>query len=349
MSRISSLNLRLTGLVAILLCLASSAALAADPWITFEGKEGPGKGKHIVLISGDDEYRSEEGLPQLAKILSRHHGFDCTVLFEVDPQTGEIVPSQHGNIPGLEALKNADLMIILTRFRNLPDDQMKYIADYIDAGKPVLGIRTATHAFEVPAGKTYSRFNWNNARDWNGGFGRHILGETWVNHWGNHGSESTRGIIAPDMKGNPLVNGCDDIWVRTDVYEAHPTPDCKPVILGQVLKGMKPTDPPASYQKRDSKGRQQDVNNPMMPIAWIKEYKSDSGKSGRSFCTTMGAAQDLENESLRRLLVNAAYWCTGMEDKIPAKADVEIVGTYKPTRFGFDGFVKGRRPSDYGR
>src|SRR6476646_12110215 len=110
----------------LLFVLSPLAARAADDpkWLVFEGKEGPGKGKQIVLISGDEEYRSEESLPQLAKILAKHHGFKCTVLFSIDPKDGTINPNVNNNIPGLEALQTADLMIIFTRFRNLPDEQM---------------------------------------------------------------------------------------------------------------------------------------------------------------------------------------------------------------------------------
>src|SRR5208282_2884422 len=122
---------------------------AADPWVVLDGFDGPGKGKHIVLVSGDEEYRSEEALPQLAKILAKQHGFKCTVLFAIDPKDGTINPNVNNNIPGLEALKTADLMILATRFRNLPDDQMKHIVDYIDAGKPIIGLRTATHSFNL--------------------------------------------------------------------------------------------------------------------------------------------------------------------------------------------------------
>ena len=69
----------------LVLGLIASTARATDPWIVLEGGDGPGKGKHIVLVSGDDEYRSEEACPQLAKILSKQHGFKCTVLFAIDP------------------------------------------------------------------------------------------------------------------------------------------------------------------------------------------------------------------------------------------------------------------------
>src|SRR5687768_17170857 len=72
------------------------------PWLVFEGGEGAGKGKHVVLLSGDEEYRSEEVMPQLGKILSKHHGFKCTVLFAIDKKTGEINPNVTDNIPGME-------------------------------------------------------------------------------------------------------------------------------------------------------------------------------------------------------------------------------------------------------
>jgi len=335
MSRIAAI-----GLLLPLFALTRSTASAADLWITFQGGDGPGKGKHIVLIAGDEEYRSEEGLPQLAKVLAKRHGFTCTALFPIDPKTGKIDPDHTGNIPGLEALQNADLMVIQTRFRNLPDEQMKYIVDYLDAGKPVIGMRTATHAFAIPGGRTYSKYSWDyKDSSWAGGFGRQVLGQTWVNHWGHHGQQSTRGVIAPGQEDNPILRGCQEIWGPTDVYEVHLREDCTPLVLGQVLSGMSPTDPPVKGEK----------NAPMLPVAWTKQYKSDSGKMGRVFTTTMGASTDLQSEGLRRLLVNAAYWSVGMEDKIPPKADVGIVGEYHPTKFGFRGSKKGMKPEDYAK
>jgi len=309
------------------------------PWATYKGTQGAGKGKHIVLISGDEEYRSEEALPQLAKILARHHGFPCTVLFAIDPKEGTINPNRNDNIPGLAALKSADLMIIATRFRNLPDEQMKYIAEYVESGKPIIGMRTATHAFSIGAGKKYARYSYN-SRDWPGGFGRQVLGETWVNHHGGHGRESTRGILAPGQENNPILCGIKDgdIYGPTDVYTVHlPLPEgSTPLVLGQVLEGMKRTDQPVAGKK----------NDPMMPIAWSRLYKSPSGKTARIVTTTMGASQDLLSEGFRRLLVNACYWSLGMEDRIPARANVELVGEYLPHPFGSNTYEKGRRPSD---
>src|SRR5260221_5074457 len=114
---------KLPTLLLALNLLARSAAVARD-WVVYEGAKGPGKGKHIVFLTGDEECRSEEGLPQLAKILAVRHGFKCTVLFSINPKTGEIDPNTKGNEPGIEALDSADLCVMLLRFREWPDDQM---------------------------------------------------------------------------------------------------------------------------------------------------------------------------------------------------------------------------------
>ena len=116
--------------IAILVSLLSFvfSNQAADR-VVYEGAKGPGKGKHVVLVSGDEEYRSEQALTQIGRILAKHHGFKCTVLFAIDPQTGMINPRVRDNIPGLETLKTADLMVVFTRWRILPDSQMKHIDD----------------------------------------------------------------------------------------------------------------------------------------------------------------------------------------------------------------------------
>jgi hypothetical protein len=325
-----------------LVLVVGAPTQAADPWIVYEGGAGPGKGKHIVLVSGDEEYRSEEALPQLAKILARRHGFRCTVLFAIDPKDGTIDPNVRNNIPGLEALGTADLMVIFTRFRDLPEEQMKHVVDYVESGRPILGLRTATHAFALGKQSAYARYTWN-GKDWPGGFGRQVLGETWVAHHGHHGKQSTRGILAKGAEEHPILRGIrdGDIWGPTDVYAVHlPLPDdSKPLVLGQVLEGMHASDKPVG-------GKQ---NDPMMPIAWTKSYTGKSGRVARIFTTTMGASQDLESEGLRRLLVNACYWAVGIEDRIPARSDVDLVGAYKPRPFRGDGFVRGVRPADLAR
>ncbi len=321
--------------------LLTSGLRAADPWVVYDGFAGPGKGKHIVLVSGDEEYRSEEMLPQLGKILAKHHGFKCTVLFAIDRKDGTINPNQNDNIPGLEVLQNADLMVIFTRWRKLSDDQLKPIIDYTESGKPMVGLRTATHAFNHQGGP-YAKYTWNSKeKGYEGGFGKQVLGETWVSHHGKHGSQSTRGLVAKDAADHPILRGLKDgdIWGPTDVYGVRlPLPgDSKPLVLGQVLAGMKPDDPPVA-------GKQ---NEPMMPVAWTKTYTSAQGKAARVFATTMGASQDFESAGMRRLLVNACYWALGLEDKIPTRTNVELVGTYQTLPFKTGGFQKGLKPSDH--
>jgi hypothetical protein len=332
----------------VLVCLGLSAGVQVQaqapaqsaPWLTLAGQQGPGKGKHVVLVSGDEEYRSEEALPQLARILAQRHGFTCTVLFAIDPRDGTINPNVRDNIPGLEALERADLLVLFVRFRNLPDEQMKHIVDYVESGRPIIGLRTATHAFAIPPQRKYASYSYD-SKVWPGGFGRQVLGETWVAHHGQHGKQSTRGVLAPGARGHPILRGLadGDIWGPTDVYRVRlPLPgDSQPLVLGQVLAGMKPTDPPVSGPQ----------NEPLMPIAWVRSYRpAGAARAARVFTTTMGAATDLESEGLRRLLVNACYWAVGLEQAIPARSDVRLVGDYRPHPFGFNGFVKGRRPAD---
>jgi hypothetical protein len=284
------------------------------------------------------------------------------VLFATDPKTGKITPTNRKSIPGIESIKDADLIIVFTRWRDLPDGDLQVIDEYLKAGKPVIGIRTATHAIK-PDG--VSKFGYlsdtyqGDQKEWAGGFGRAVLGEHWISHHGKHKHESTRGRIAPGAADDPILRGIHDgdIWGSTDVYGVRlPLPgDSKPLVLGEVTTrkgkydesdltyGMRPDDGPAV------KGAQ---NDPMMPIAWRKTYEIAGGKQGRAFCSTIGASVDLKNEAVRRLLINAAYWAVGMEDKIPKNgADVAIVGEFEPSQFGFrseDFWAKRKMsPDDY--
>ncbi len=318
---------------------AAPAAPADAPlWLSLPGGPGPGAGKHVVLVAGDEEYRSEEALPQLARILSAHHGFRCTVLFSTNPDDGTIDPDARGNIPGLHLLDGADLLILFTRFRRLPDADMQHIADWVEGGKPLIGIRTATHAFAYPAGErsAYANWSWDSTVE-PGGFGRRVLGETWVAHHGHHGSESTRGVVPEAARAHAVVRGVRDVWGPTDVYAVGRLPDDAVVLVeGEVLDGMTPDSAPVAD------GR----NAPRMPIAWAREIETGYGDPQRVACSTIGAAVDLRSEGVRRVLVNAAYWCTGLAAAIAEKSEVGIVGEFEPTMFGFGGARKGVRVGD---
>jgi len=315
--------------------LMAAWARSETNWVVYQGETGPGVGRNIVFLTGDEEYRSEEGMPQLAKILAHRHGFKCTVLFAVNPTNGAIDPNYNKSLPGAEALDRADVIVMLLRFRAWPDDQMKHFVDAFLAGKPIIALRTSTHAFNYSSDSAspYTRYTWNNSA-WAGGFGKQVLGETWVAHHGEHKKEATRGIIEPAAADNPILRGVDDIFCTTDVYAASPPADATLLVRGAVLAGMHPDDPPVKGSK----------NAPMQPIAWTRLYCNEAGKTNRIFCTTMGAATDLENEGLRRLLVNAIFW--GAKMRVPARANVDLVGEYHPSMYGFDGFKRGVKPQD---
>lgn len=319
-----------TGLVAAA-CLVGGNTVAA-PWLTFQGNAGPGRGRNIVLISGDEEYRSEEAMPMLGQLLAVRHGFNCTVLFAINRATGEIDPNTTDNIPGLHLLADADLMVVFTRFRDLPDDQMDAVDAYLESGRPVVGIRPSVVAFRNRPGSRHFRYSSDNRTgDFAGGFGQQVLGATWISHHGAHGKESTRGLIVEAERDHPILRGVGALWGPTDVYTVREpiAGGARVLVTGQVLRGMRPDDPASE--------------KPPMPLAWTKEYSSPGGRA-RVFTTTMGASQDFADESFRRLLVNACYWAVGLEDRIPAQSDVRFVTPYRPTPFGFDRFTKGLRP-----
>jgi hypothetical protein len=321
----------------LLAALPFSAALAADDFVTY-APAGEAKGKHIVLLAGDEEYRSEEALPALAKILSQQHGFKCTVLFSVD-ESGAIAPDNQASLTNPAALDSADAIIMLLRFRNWNDEILGKFDAAVKRGIPIIALRTSTHAFAgIPKESKYASWNWNNA----GGFGKKVLGETWVSHWGHHKFEATKGIIEAANASDPILRGVTDLFGTTDVYEAAPPADAKILARGQVLKGMTPDSPPLDTKKARADKTEQGINDPMMPIAWTRTVQNDAGTSNKIFCTTMGAATDLPNESLRRMIVNAVYW--GLNLDVPKKAKVDLVGPFTPTAYGFKGYQKGIKP-----
>ena len=307
--------------------LAESAVEGADRWLELKGKEGLGKGQHIVFVTGEEYYRSEEGMSMFAKILSQHHGYDCTVLFSIDDETGYINPNRNKNIPGLKTLKSADLMVIFARFRELPDAEMQYIADYINGGKPVIGIRNATHAFRYSPASTSIYRDWDfRSQTWLGGFGQQILGDTWIAHFGKFQKEATRAYVNPSQRSHPVLRGvADTLFCHTDVNSVERlTTDDTVLFHGQVLSGLEPTDPPVTDHRREQR----------MPFAWFKTYTAPSGKTGQSFTTTAGASLDWLDEDLRRLFVNAVLSLTGHEHQIPSRTNVAFVDPFHPRPTG---------------
>jgi arylsulfatase A-like enzyme len=312
--------------------LGSESDLSKAEWLDYPGSDGPGKGKHVVLIAAEQEYRSEQSMPMLAKVLSKHHGFRCTVLFgvndkgEVDPtlpvypEKGREADFKKHHIPGLDQLASADLVIFCTRLLTLPERELQQIVEYVDSGKPMIALRTANHGFrgELPYTIDGKQVRW----------GEDVLGGTFLNHHGRWQADSTRGIIDKEQLQHPIVAGITDIWGDSDVYRTYPEgsslpTDCVALVWGQPLQGRQPDDLPNKELEP-------------LPVAWVKPWKTGSGKIARVFHCTMGSATDLKSEGLRRLIVNAVYWTIGIESAISPHSKVDIVGRYEPLKSGFN-------------
>ena len=320
----------------------------SDLWLTYRGGDGPGKGKHIVLIAADQEYRSEQSMPMLAEILSKQHGFHCTVLFCVN-EHGLVDPTleapfkereKRHRIPGLKYLKTADGVIWLSRFMQLKDQDKQHFHEYFDSGKPLLALRTANHGFW--GGPPY-RVNGQPVSL------RKLLGGTFMGHHGGWHREATRGVVFKANRRHPILRGVKDVFGPSDVYRCHneknPFPDdCTLLLLGQPLVDLKPDSPPNKEKEP-------------LPIAWVKEFDrksfkeakpealeaklpntqshDDQAKSSRIFHFTMGSARDFESEGVRRITLNALYWGLGMEQWIESDLPVDLPEGYKPRKSGF--------------
>ncbi|MHB1078213.1 MAG: PVC-type heme-binding CxxCH protein [Prosthecobacter sp.] len=323
----------MTNPAAFFLTLFSLATVASAAPLVFEGTEGPGKGKHIVFLAGDHEYRSEESLPAIARLLAKHQGFKCTVLFDIDKE-GDIVAGEVANMPGMEALDTADLAVVFLRFQQFPAEQMKHFDAYLARGGPVVGLRTATHGFKTTKDDPYAKYSFDSkVSGYELGFGHQVLGQTWVGHYGTNHKQSTRIAIVPDKAAHPILRGVKDIWVQAGGYVGKPT-DGEILTMAQPLNGMT-QDSPA------------DATKPPMPSEWTRTYKSASGKTGRVFTTLYGTSEDITNEGYRRMIVNGIFWALGMEDAIKPDLDVSFVGPFKPNTFGGGAYAHGVKPEMY--
>lgn len=324
---------RLVTLAFIATCLSFVSPLSAAE-LVYEGASGIGHGKHIVFVACDHEYRSEESLPALARILAKHHGFKCTVLFNIDPESGEIVAGTPSNIPHMEALETADLAVVFLRFQNLPAEQMKHFDAYLNRGGPVVGMRTATHAFQIAAGKPFAKYDYRSKEaGYELGFGHQVPGQTWVGHYGRNHQQSTRITIVEAMKSHPILRGVKDVWVQAGGYVGKPT-DGDVLTMAQPLNGMTPDSTPSETQ-------------PPMPSEWTRTYKSASGKTGRVFTSLYGTPEDLTNEGYRRLICNGIFWAVGLENAITPDMHVATVGPFKPNTFGNQTHARGIKPEMY--
>ncbi|MEM9346764.1 MAG: ThuA domain-containing protein [Planctomycetota bacterium] len=329
----------LLGCALLLSCHATVADEAhpvpeSDLWLTYKGGDGPGSGKHIVLLAGEQEYRAEQALPMLARTLSTHHGFDCTVIFLMN-EDGLVDPTgpspikekdQYNIVPGMENLAKADAFIWKSRFLKLSDEDADHLYNYFDSGKPIIALRTANHGLHstkpyLVNGKKVSL--------------RELLGGAFMKHHGGWKREATSGFAVEENKGHPILIGVKDVWGTTDVYRCHKEDtvpaDCTPLLMGQPMKTLERDAPP-------------NTNKAPLPIAWTKTWTGNDGKASPILHFTMGSAKDFENEGVRRVIVNGVYWGLGMADQIKPDSDMSIIGEYKPMKDGFNYEKLGVKP-----
>lgn len=322
------------------LLLASAASILAAEPLTFVGTEGPGKGKHLVFIANDHEYRSEETCPAIAKILAKHHGFRCTVLFGVD-EDGNIKAGAK-EVPGMEALKDADLLVFYTRFMNLPDAQADLLVDYFERGGPTVGIRTSTHCFNGQKGK-WAKLNYNYAgEDYLGGLGEQVYGNTWhkergQSHYGSNHRMSCRISATDSAKAHAILAGVRPLHAFSGGYKSQPPVGAVPLLDLQVLNTFWPS---------------QDFHteSPVVCAGWTRNsYRAPSGetKDARVVYTSFGASEDLFDESARRFLVNACFWASALEEAIESDLNVSFVGDFNPSPYTTGAFFRmGVKPAD---
>ncbi len=310
-------------------------AVAADR-VIYEGESGPGKGKHIVFIASDHEYRGEETCPAIARILAKRYGFKCTVLFG---QTEDgLIKQGSSRIPGIEALDDADMLFLFLRFVAPDDTWMAHFESYLKRGGPVLGLRTTTHAFNGLKGK-YAYHNFSHGGEgFVGGFGRQILGETWnpqlgAGHYGSNHKFATAMHVVPEQQSHPIMRGVKNMHAMAGAYSARAMPDSTILATNRVLESMEVGAKPLADKEPQ-------------PAAWVRNYSFQGGPEGRAFCTTQGASEDILSEGVRRMIINATLWCMKMDDQIKPDADISFVGPYNPSTFSFKPSVTDARPGD---
>jgi len=316
----------------ILTFLLAVTLVHANP-IVYEGESGPGKGKHIVFLASDHEYRAEEACPALARILAKRMGFKCTVIFGVDKDG--FIEAGSSTVTGMEALEKADLFFIFARFLNLPDDQMAHVENYLERGGPVVGLRTSSHAFKIPGGSKYAKYDFKSkVAGYENGFGHQVLGNTWVGHYGTNHKQGTRIETIPEQRGHVILTGVGETaFTHAGGYVGKAAADFTVLANSQPLVSMDPAS-------------EADPKKPPMPCTWTRSYAAKDGTKHRVFHSTQGASQDFLDDNYRRMILNGVLWAIGMEKEIKEDLDISFVGPFHPSKFSFKGEAKNVKPSD---
>jgi type 1 glutamine amidotransferase/nicotinamidase-related amidase len=257
----------------------TSAELTGGPAFRFKQDRRP----RVVFIIAENEYDADKTLPEFARELQTKYDFSCEFALGVAKPSNA---KERDNIAGMEALKDAGLAVVYVRRRALPHQQMKHLREYINTGKPLIGLRTASHAFALRGAKPEPGFE-----DWPE-FDPEVLGG---NYHGHHGNKAENGPktyvwIKPGMESHPILAGVPqgEIHVRSWLYKTLPLSRAtRTLMMGRV-----------------------DDRRPHEPVAWTNTHSG----GGRVFYTSLGHPDDFKLAWFRRMLANAVFWalCYGV-------------------------------------
>ena len=329
-TRLLTLTLVLSFMTALGCQDASDGNTAADERTAPSAEQAP---PHIVFVTGGEEYRSEESMPMLARILKRDYGFRVTVCYALDEQ-GVIDPNNLENIEGLEALEDADMMVLFTRFRALPEEQRTYILDFAESGKPMAGFRTATHAFRYQDDEALVYLN----EEWP----QKVFGHHWITHHGHFddGANPLTDVqLIAEEQDHVILRGVQPFQAHSWLYHVHGGDyalygDSQPLLTGTAL------------QSNHATNNRLDEFPLTNPVAWTKTYTGRSGRAARVFFTTLGHPYDFKEASMRKLALNGILWALGSEALIPDDgANADFASEYNPNNSSFgDKYKPNRRP-----
>ncbi len=304
----------------------------------------------MVFLAGDDEYRSEESLPMLAKMLERDFGFETVVGFSVDEE-GYVRPVEQTSLTMTEELADADLLVFYLRFRNLPEERFAHLLDYFGSGRPIVAFRTSTHAFRFGHDPAMEGWGFQSNPDQpnsygGGGLLRELLGQKWITHHGHFDDGKaplTRVTVREGAAGHPVLRGVSSFDAYSWLYHVEGGGDTfagEPELLlnGEALKSQK--------IERGQTDRFPLVN----PVAWTLFRTGFEDGKGRVFTTTLGHPYDFRDPSMRRLSVQGMLWALGREDLIPEDGvRSDTVGPFEPNNSGGrpDAFKQDMRPEDF--
>jgi hypothetical protein len=250
----------------------------------------------IAYVCGDHEYSGESTLPLFAREMEKRYQFSSILLRSQPDQNAE------ENLPGLQRLALADVAVLFLRWRRLPLSQLRHLDRYLQAGRPVVALRTSSHAFNYPAEHPLVNRNrlataaFGAPPGWNADGHRH------------YGHESTTRVSAAP-EGHELLRGvatpfeCPS-WLY-HVLPKYPPPTAKIALMGEAINPNRPAIP--------------------NPVAWTLTNTF----GGRAFYTSLGHPGDFALEPFQRLLTNALHWALGREIPEAWSGPMEINVPYR--------------------